>query len=823
MPQKKTKINNLEELTARLESGKVSGRTKKKNFTLQEVKVPVKVSNYLNHYISPHLVDLKSFFSASNLPEKLEITYSEPVEDYFEAAKISLRPNEEDNSNDAGELEVAEVDLSPDEVISQEMIGPVEESIVVLAPMAGSLWRRILVTPVRATRWVLWVADQGANRVIQPLRRLPFTPQNKALLAFIVMAVVLVLPISGLTYYKTLQDKKNTILSQTEAAVGDLKEAEFLAAQESFNTAKEELDSINALVAGIIHLIPDTDKTLTSGQALIKIGENLSLVGNSLEEALGFLTDDSQSLAAKVEKLKFSLDYSLPLVEEINQEIIKVDISLIPQDKRQTFQTALEKMPQIAQSFKYFSDVTGLVVDILGQNELKRYLLVFQNNNEIRPAGGFIGSFALLDLVDGQIKNLEIPGGGSYDLRAGLKENFISPEPLQLVRARWEFQDSNWFSDWPTAASKIIWFYNQSGGPTVDGVIALNADLMENLLKIVGSVEMAGYSRDIDSDNFFVETQKIVELEYDRAENKPKQFIADLAPEMLDKIFKANRQQLVGILSLLNQSLTNKDLQLYFTNPDTQAEVKDLGWSNEIEKTDGDYLLVVNANIGGQKTDAVIEQSIMHQADVNADGSIINTVTVIRKHLGHSGDLFTGGRNVNYLRLYVPAGSQLISASGFDSPAKDLFKPVLDSYQPDDDLQRLSGLAVTNQEQQVSINQEFGKTVFGGWTQTDPGTASVITFKYRLPFKIDFATYKTNIDWLDKLENKLGWAPTTAQYSLLVQKQSGVFSGFYSLVNYPNDWREVWHYPGDLQITGNEIKYGHYLDQDRIYSLMFIK
>ena len=84
---------------------------------------------------------------------------------------------------------------------------------------------------------------------------------------------------------------------------------------------------------------------------------------------------------------------------------------------------------------------------VFGDKQLKRYLIVFQNNNEIRPTGGFMGSFALVDIQKGKILNIDIPGGGTYDLKGQMKKEVEPPLPLQLSNNRWEFQDANWFPD----------------------------------------------------------------------------------------------------------------------------------------------------------------------------------------------------------------------------------------------------------------------------------------------------------------------------------------------------------------------------------------
>lgn len=445
-----------------------------------------------------------------------------------------------------------------------------------------------------------------------------------------------------------------------------------------------------------------------------------------------------------------------------------------------------------------------------GFKEKKRYLVLFQNDNEIRPTGGFIGSFALVDIYQGKITNIEIPGGGPYDLQGSLTENVSSPRPIQLARARWEMQDANWFPDYPASAEKIKWFYEHSGGPSVDGVIALNTQLLQELLKITGPIELSEYGKFINADNFFMELQKAVEIEYDRALNKPKQIIADLAPKLLKELLN-NKDNYLKVAAVCDQSLIEKNLLLYFTNPGLENSIINLGWGGEIKNFDQDYLSVINTNIGGQKSDAAISQKIFKETEIMNDGSIISTVNISRTNESNKGDLFTGINNVDYIRVYVPEGSQLISASGFNPPSRELFEKAEVYLALDQDLQAISGKITMDPLTGTDINNEFGKTVFGNWSQTKPGETVTLTFKYLLPFKVK------------KGAKSLLAQTTKDQYALLVQKQPGSKNvTIENSLKFPASWQVFWQYPEWTQ-TNNIVKTESDLDTDQMYGMIFEK
>ncbi len=175
--------------------------------------------------------------------------------------------------------------------------------------------------------------------------------------------------------------------------------------------------------------------------------------------------------------------------------------------------------------------------------------------------------------------------------------------------------------------------------------------------------------------------------------------------------------------------------------------------------------MVVNTNLGGGKTDTVIDQKVDITANVAADGTIENTVTVTKTHRGMKNALFTGANNVDYLRLYVPRGSVLLTASGFEAPEEELFETSDIPLEVDEDL----ALHMKNVQKEIGsgtdVWEEEGKTVFGNWMQTAPGETEVVTFTYRLPFKLNLEQKESFLTGTDSVP-----------YSLFVQKQPGVVS-----------------------------------------------
>lgn len=439
---------------------------------------------------------------------------------------------------------------------------------------------------------------------------------------------------------------------------------------------------------------------------------------------------------------------------------------------------------------------------ILANPSLQRYMVLFQNNNEIRPTGGFLGSFAIVELENKKIKKLEIPTEGPYGFRNlfAQRQNkwFKPPEPFLMINNHWEMQDMNWFPDYPSSAQKVAWFYQGATGKDVNGVIAFDTIFIEELLKLTGAIEIPEYNKKISSENFVWETQEIVESKEAKESGEPKKFIADLAPLLLNKISSFSKKDYINLLFLIDKMRKEKHFLIYFKDSDLEKEIIKLGFGGEIKNTQNDFLMVVNTNINGGKTDGMIKQTINHQAEVLTDGSIIVQLEITREHLGDPKNQFTKMTNNSYLRVYVPKNSQLLSIEGFDSPNKEKFLIPEPICEDDADLKRIEGQIITDETTDTKINSEFEKTVFGNWMILKLGEKKTIKFRYLLPFKLDKA------------------------YSLFIQKQPGIKNTeIESKLILPRETDISWRYPENLNKTKNIIEFKDNLNEDRYWGVAF--
>ncbi len=631
----------------------------------------------------------------------------------------------------------------------------------------------------------------------------------KPTLIFAVFALLFVLPASVSAMLSRAEGAQKTVTVSTQAAFEHLYQAgvyfqelqftkakeECDAALEGFTAAQGEIANFSPLLTALAASVPGPGKQFADGQTLIDAGEELARAGQQLSTGLAVLSAvDIQAIAQQEESeltnlLVVAHSALSPAQEHLNNAarlVQAVSHESVPQDKQQFVLLAQEALPEIAFTVRNGVQLTETLLAFLGHDEAKRYLVLFQNNHEMRPTGGFIGSLAIVDIENGVVNELDIPGGGVYDIAGQLTEKVISPKPLHLVNPAWNLQDANWFPHFPASAEKIQWFFEHSNAPEVDGVITVIPSVIEQLLAITGPIDLTEeFGVVITKENFYDEVQRRAEEKYD-VTRESKKIIGAMTPPLFNQLFEkaSDPNGLIEIVNVLREALAEKDILIYMNDPRMQEDFTSRDWSGELKNTDRDYLGIFHANIGGGKTDDVIEQIVKHRAEIGLDGSITNTVTLTRVHNGEVDDEFHSVKNLDYVRFYVPEGSELISADGFETPAKELFLPIEPGYENDEDLAALSGDIRADSTRQLFTNTEFGKTVFAGWVQTEVGERSTVTLRYRLPFTLDVNSFWNAID----------------HYSLFVQKQPGSFGDFFtsdlivpahlqSLRSYPSEYR----------------------------------
>lgn len=415
------------------------------------------------------------------------------------------------------------------------------------------------------------------------------------------------------------------------------------------------------------------------------------------------------------------------------------DLENVPEPMGTVVRKIETTLNEVYDSLFLAATAARIIPAFAGLGEEKNFLLLLENNTELRPAGGFIGTYGILKIEDGEIRELELKDSYLLDEAAKPYYSLEPPAPLKkyLATDKWYFRDSNWSPDFSVSARNAISMFtgevlsipaeqrNAIQEPlSFDGVIAITPDFIVDLLEITGPIVVGNQT--FSADNIVDTLEYQVEVAF-QANGVPysqhKEIITSLLNEIKAKIFDLPFSDWRPVASIVKNNLSDKQVVL-FSNSSLESEdiIRKVGWGGVVEKSAGDFLMVVDANMAALKTDPKVKRDISYSIKPSGDGRFIGKVIIKYDHQGEFDWKTTRYRT--YTRVYVPLGSELISGLG-----------MLEN----DKLKNPSGSAGT-----VDVGQELDLTVFGAFISIEPGESGRLTFEYYLPDSLTAAIESGN-------------------------------------------------------------------------------
>lgn len=375
---------------------------------------------------------------------------------------------------------------------------------------------------------------------------------------------------------------------------------------------------------------------------------------------------------------------------------------------------------------------SSLVESLLQQ----RWLVFFQNPYELRSTGGFWGTIGSLERKNDGTFDYWVKDVYAIDGPA-LWNDISMPSPPHAIKQyigidSWYLRDANWDADFATSAQRALALYDLETGSSnaFDGVIAINPDILKDILALTGPMTVDGIRFTADS---IVETIiDAVEIDY-RKKGIPQSKRKDILHHLVDAIIHDRRSTSIALtlLKQLPDYQQRKIIQLYARDPKIQQQLVESGWSGTLAQSTDDYVLIADNNYAALKTDRVITRSTNYSVTRTPQ----QTRSILRLSYQNNATAFDyrTTRYRTFTRVYVPLGAVLESHHG--ARINDRLK---------DPQQR---------EGPVSTEIVNGKTVFGFFTSVEPGKTTTVELTYAFPTS-------TDID------------PDT--YTLVVGHQSGV-------------------------------------------------
>lgn len=385
-----------------------------------------------------------------------------------------------------------------------------------------------------------------------------------------------------------------------------------------------------------------------------------------------------------------------------------------------------------------FVDVASSTIDVipslLGIEGSRAYLVLFQNNMELRPAGGFIGSYGIATVRDGKVTDFSVHD--VYDADGQLKGHVEPPFPLRryLGVPHWYLRDSNFDLDFQKSASTAAFFLQSEIGTKVDGVIAVDISFVKSIIALVGSVRVPDYNEIVTADNLYSVTQAHAEKNFFPGSTQKKDFLRSLFSALQSTIAQKKNIQYLSFAENAYKAILEKHLLFAHSDQSIQKVFSITGLTPALEenqRTTGnlitDFLSINEANVGVNKANYYIRRKITQDLVIDEKGSMSATLTIDYKNIAKKEQRSVKTYN-NYLRVVLPLGTR-ITAIAIDGKNQKIVPAVLDpliyeskTFLPPD------GLEVEEKEQDK-------KAVFGFPVVIPEEAFKKVTIAYLLPYR----------------------------------------------------------------------------------------
>jgi hypothetical protein len=480
----------------------------------------------------------------------------------------------------------------------------------------------------------------------------------------------------------------------------------------------------------------DSERFINAGQHAVNAGREFSVIVEPFSSALGLKTRSTQNgstapegediglmeaFSAWVAAMPLVAAESDPVIKELTlmgEELEKVDAQNYPEDFRgfPVRSTIEQSQTTLTQLNDYAPDIKKALVIIPGLlgvgGEEKRYMIIMQNDKEIRATGGFWTYLATFKVSNGLL-NSDFTSYNSYYVDDVLNQidavhTFPTVPPTynkHLKVERMFARDANVSPDLPTSVDQFLEFWTLASplAPNefkpIDGVVVIDTKVLEELLEITGPATVNGFT--YTKDNVVLELEKLASLALREQVNR-KKVLGDLMEQMLINVFESDKNLWPKLVDKGFNLVGRKHIAMVMMDPEAQALIEKHNLAGRIvDPVDGDYAFVVQTNLGGDKTNWFVTKDVQHDL-TRENGKWKRKVTINYKYTRPSNE-FASFVTVyrEWVRLYVPKGSELITLSGSsDEPG---------------------------------TGEERNKTYFHGFFTLGPDETKTVTFEYYLP------------------------------------------------------------------------------------------
>jgi len=475
----------------------------------------------------------------------------------------------------------------------------------------------------------------------------------------------------------------------------------------------------------------------------------LGLAGSSTDSAkttqdrIAFLTQSVESLIPHLNSIETKFG-------QIKSDLDKIDPNLYPENLRgYPLRSYLMKAKQMTdETYGYFKDSRPLLEKtawLLGKDKPRNYFLIFQNDAELRPTGGFWTAYGILKVDNGKVTPLI--SDDIYALDAKFQSTIPAPRPIKAYHLNvpyWNLRDMNISPDFPESIKTFLGYYNKISGnkDKIDAVVAIDTQVLVDLVKVLGRVGVSGWG------NFSADPDKrcdgcpqiIYQLEWiagrprNYIETDRKGFLGPLMQALLSNAMGSEKSKIPLLVEAAVNNIHQKHILFYFIDPLMQQSAVTANVSGSIYQSPAkmDYFHLNDANMSSAKTNLFLKQKIKHEI-ISQNGVVEHKVTITYQNPSKAsncnlekGDLcLNAPKYRDWFRFYVPLGSKLVKMTGSEvDPVlyEELGKQVFEGFYGNKYPLYAQGSLKTSIQYQSSVAPSSQYTLY---LQKQPGTKAI--------------------------------------------------------------------------------------------------
>lgn len=421
---------------------------------------------------------------------------------------------------------------------------------------------------------------------------------------------------------------------------------------------------------------PHADVLGFSGEGTFSGGTTEDRIGLMLE-TLAQITPQLDGISAKVEEMNTAIAEIDPndYPEELRGYPLRQYVQML-HDAGETAKVALTDARPVIEQLPAMAGAEG---------EPKKYLVIFQNDNELRPTGGFMTAYAVIKVENGKIfpeKSDDI-----YVLDQKFRQR--PPIPEQLGRyltseSRWNLRDMNIDPNFSNSMDTFYSYYQNIPGEhqDIDGIIAIDTNVLTRIVEVLGPVDVPGYGtfsaetdRRCDCAQIIYVLSEIIDRPTPYIRENRKGILAPMMQSIIQKTYATSKDKWPLLAELAWQGIEGRHVQFHFFDEKMQAAAETINAAGLVPvlPEEGDYLTVIDANLGGAKSNLFIETSGVIDVESMADGKVTKTVELTYRNTHpasncdlEAGQLCLNGTLNDWTRWYVPKGVEINQVMGLD-------------------------------------------------------------------------------------------------------------------------------------------------------------